>query len=68
MPSSGQTMVPMSECDSTVFSEGCLAATLDRKDKKDQCSSEETSFLNGMLLIAHTYLLCICVQLCAAYS
>jgi len=39
MPSSSQ---PMSECDPTVFSEGYLATTLDRKDK-------QTNFQNGML-------------------
>jgi len=37
MPSSSQ---PMSECDPTVFSEGYLATTLDRKDK-------QTIFKNG---------------------
>jgi len=42
MPSSSQQMSPMSECDSTVFSEGYLATTLDRKDK-------QTNFQNGML-------------------
>ena len=46
---SNQIMAPMSECDSTVFSEGYLATTLDRKDKRDPSSSEETSFINGVL-------------------
>lgn len=49
-------MVQMSEYDSSVFNEGYLATTLDRKDTKNQA---ETSFLNGMLLIEaciYTYL------------
>ena len=50
VPGSSQIMVPMSEYDSTVFNEGYLATTLDRKDKNDQSCSKETSFLNGMLL------------------
>ena len=49
VPGPSQIMVPMSECHSTVFSEGCLATTLDRKDKKDQPCSKETSFLNDVL-------------------
>jgi len=40
MPGSSQLM---SECDSTVFGEGYLATTLDRKDK-------QTIFQNGMFL------------------
>ena len=46
---SSQIMAPMSECDSSVFGEGYLATTLDRKDKRDPSSSEETSFINGVL-------------------
>ena len=41
-------MVPMSEFDSAVVAEGYLATTIDRKDKKHQCSGKETSFLNGV--------------------
>ena len=44
-------MVPMSEYDTTEYSEGCLATTIDRKDKRDLYGSEETSFISGMLLI-----------------
>lgn len=40
-------MIPMSEYESTVVSEGYLATTIDRKDKNDQCSGMETSFLSG---------------------
>ena len=39
--------LPMSECDSTVFSEGYLATTLDRKDEKRQHGIADTSFQNG---------------------
>ena len=51
MPSSSQPMVlmsSMSECDSTAFNEECLATTLDRKNKQNQCGNEETCFQNGM--------------------
>lgn len=43
-------MSPMSECDSTVFTEGQLATTLDRKN---QPSIEETPFQNGVFLISY---------------
>ena len=49
--SSSQAMVPMSEFDSAVASEGYLATTIDRKDKNDQCGGKETSFLNGRLFM-----------------
>ena len=51
VPSSSHTdvpMSPMSEYDSTVFTEGHLATTLDRKN---QHGIEQTSFQNGMFLI-----------------
>ena len=51
VPSPSQIMVPMSECHSTVFSEGYLATTLDRNDKKDQSCGKETSFHNDVLVI-----------------
>ena len=47
VPGSSQVMIPMSEHDSTVFSEGFLATTLDRKDQKNKSSSEDTSIVNG---------------------
>ena len=51
-------MTPMSEFDLTAVSEGYLATTIDRKERKDQCTSEETSFLNGRLLLyMHKYML-----------
>lgn len=48
LSSSSHQMVLMSEGVSTVFSEGCLATTLDRKDKRDQHEIEETCFQNSM--------------------
>ena len=51
VPGSSQTMAPMSEYDSRVLSEGYLATTLDRNDRKDQSGSKETSFLNGTYAI-----------------
>ena len=53
VPSSSQSTVPMSpmsECDSTVFSEGSLATIKDIKDGKNQHGIEQTSFQNGMFL------------------
>ena len=44
-------MVPMSEFDSAVASEGYLATTIDRKDQNDQYGGKETSFLNGRLFM-----------------
>jgi len=41
-------MSSMSECDSTLFNEESLATTLESKNNKSQCGSEETSFQNGM--------------------
>ena len=46
-------MVPMSEFDSAVASEGYLATTIDRKDQNDQCRGKETSFLNGKLFYVY---------------
>jgi len=52
MPSSSQPMSSMSECDSTVFSEGYLATTLDRKDK-------QTNFQNGMFSSIKVTFICV---------
>ena len=64
--SSSQAMVPMSEFDSAVASEGYLATTIDMKDQNDQYGGKDTSFLNGRLFyvyqpILHSKFECVVV-------